>query len=345
MDVGHPGANARAKLTHGCEIVSTGFSYPSDVVDNAAFFERCQFDIQADQEALIRDSAMVQRTWCGPGENTWTMAREAAAMAMEGLPDGVEDIDVVLVSSCSTIPMVHVPDSRNPVVADLAPLLQREFDLEGATAMDIKATYCAGFIRCMQIMDTLLQNPNYETGLIVASDVGGRFATARSNKSAFCFIVGDAAGAVVLRKTERRVGAGLLDYVGATHAELSHLTSFGPDGRSLLVRGRQAGAATLDMMLQDASTLLSRNGLTMEDVSWLVPMQTHAQTVAVLLDRLNCRKNKCVWSGGHTGYAASASIPACFAKNVASGKIKKGDLVLSLAVGAGLNSGAALYHA
>ena len=92
------------------EIVATGFAYPHMIVDNAEFFARCRFPISDDHAALVADTRMVCRTWCGPGENTWTMAREAIDRALGALgagPVARDDIDLVVVSSCSTIPMVN----------------------------------------------------------------------------------------------------------------------------------------------------------------------------------------------------------------------------------------------
>ena len=67
------------------EIVATGFAYPRMIVDNDGFFARCRFP-NDDREALIAETRMVRRTWCGLGENTWTMAREAVEGTMTAAP-------------------------------------------------------------------------------------------------------------------------------------------------------------------------------------------------------------------------------------------------------------------
>src|SRR5262249_9641999 len=92
------------------EIVATGFPDPGDIVDNDAFFARCRFPITRDRAALIAETRMVRRTWCGPTENTWTMARQAVRRALANGPVAADEIDLVVVSSCSTIPMVSYPD-------------------------------------------------------------------------------------------------------------------------------------------------------------------------------------------------------------------------------------------
>jgi 3-oxoacyl-[acyl-carrier-protein] synthase III len=326
------------------EIVATGFAYPRMIVDNDAFFARCRFPITDDRAALIADTRMVRRTWCGPGENTWTMAREAVASALAAGTVAAGEIDLVVVSSCSTIPMVNYPDPHNPVVADLAPLVLAELGRDDGVGIDLKAAYCAGFLRGLEMLDTMLENPDYRAGLLVASDEGGRFATAETNRSAFCFLVGDAAGAVILRKRPAAPRTGIVDYLGATVVSKADLTSWGPDGRSLFVRGARAGIAGLELMLDAGRRLLARNRLSPRDIDWLLPAQTHAGTVEALCDGLKLPRAKLVWSGDVTGYAASASIAATLGARTHDHTLRKGDLVLSLAVGAGMNVAGALYH-
>jgi 3-oxoacyl-[acyl-carrier-protein] synthase-3 len=326
------------------EIVATGFAYPHTVVDNDEFFARCQFAITDDRRALIADTRMVSRAWCGPGENTWTMAREAVASALAAGTVSPDEIDLVVVSSCSTIPMVNYPDPGNPVVADLAPLVLAELGRDDAVGIDLKASYCAGFLRGLEVLDTMLENHDYRAGLLVASDEGGRFATAASNRSAFCFLVGDAAGAVVLRKRPAAPRTGVVDYLGHTVVSKSALTGWGPDGRSMIVRGHQVGVAGLELMLDTGRRLLARNRLGPGDIDWLVPAQTHIGTLEALCDGLELSRGKLVWSGNVTGYSASASIAATLGARRHDHTLRKGDLVLSLAVGAGMNVAGALYY-
>ena len=326
------------------EIVATGFAYPGLVVDNDAFFARCRFPITGDRAALVAETRMVQRRWCGPNENTWTMAREAVRRALATGAVAADEIDLVVVSSCSTIPMVSYPDPANPVVADLAPLVLAELGRDDAIGIDLKATYCAGFVRGLELVDAMLDNPDYRAGLLVATDEGGRFATAESNRSAFCFLVGDAAGAVVLRKRVAAPRVGLVDTVGATAVRHAALTSWGPDGRSLIVRGARAGEVGLALMLDAGRRLIARNRLAPSDIDWLLPAQTHVATVEALCDGLAIPLKKLVWSGDVTGYAASASIAATLGARLADRTLRKGDLVLSLAAGAGMNVAGALYY-
>jgi len=122
------------------------------------------------------------------------------------------------------------------------------------------------------------------------------------------------------------------------------LTSWGPDGRSLFVRGSRTGLAGLELMLDAGRRLMARNRLTPHDIDWLVPAQTHIGMLEALCDGLELPREKLVWSGDVTGYAASASIAATLGARRADRTLARGDLVMSLAAGAGMNVAGALYY-
>ena len=336
---------ARDGVGHSSVFAAFGFAYPSDLVDNVEFLARCEFPITDDPVELVRQTRMRTRRWCAPGENTWTLAKDAATMALAAREDLADQIDVVVAVSGSTMPVVNPPEADNAGMGDLSPLLVRDL-VPGAAALaiDVKAVYCSGFLRALQVMDGLLQNPAYRAGLIVAAEQGGRIATSPDNRSTFCFLLGDAAGAVVLERSDYRPGIGLIDYLGHADASLFDVAGFGPDGNSAVMKGSRAATATHEMLVASACGLLERNHLEITDVDWVVPIQTHAGIVDGLRDALRCPPEKLIWAGDRTGFSGSASIPAILSQRYHDGAIGAGDLVLSVAVGAGLNCAGALYR-
>jgi 3-oxoacyl-[acyl-carrier-protein] synthase-3 len=257
----------------------------------------------------------------------------------------VAEIDAVVVASGTTMPMAHPTDPENCAFADLSPLVLQQLGRTQALGLDIKACYCTGFLRGLQVADGLLANANYRSVLVVAVEQGSRFSVAETNRSSFCFIVGDAAGAVVLRRTAPRPGAGIVDYVGYTDVDKLSWVGIGDDAASIIMMGSRAGEATTRLLLECGRTLLRRNGLEHGDVDWLIPIQTHAGLLDGVRSQLGFDASKMLWVGDQRGFSGSASIPACLSEHLASGRVKKGELVLSLAVGAGMNCAGALYYA
>ncbi|HKY35385.1 MAG TPA: 3-oxoacyl-[acyl-carrier-protein] synthase III C-terminal domain-containing protein [Polyangiaceae bacterium] len=337
--------NARRGSSYASEIAATLHAYPNDLVDNDEYWRRCRFTPVGSRTELESETRMRTRRWCLEHENTATLARAAVADLALRRPELVDEIDAVLVASGTSMPHYHPTDPNNRAFADLAPLVLQQLGRTRSLGLDIKACYCSGFLRGLQVADGLLANPNYRSVLLLAVEQGSRFSIADSNRSSFCFIAGDAAGGVVLRRAAPRPGAGLLDYCGYTDVDKLSWVGIGEDAASIIMLGSRAGAATQEMLLDCGRTLLSRNGLGPADVDWLIPIQTHAGLLEVVRSELGFPAHKLLWVGGERGFSGSASIPACLSEQQASGRVEPGQLVLSLAVGAGMNCAGALYHA
>jgi 3-oxoacyl-[acyl-carrier-protein] synthase-3 len=340
----NPGIPARRAAAYSAEIVATACALPSERIDNDEFFRRCEFTPSTARAELIAETHMKQRYWCAPHENTRSLAEAAVADLIRRYPELAPEIDVVLVASGTTMTMAHPSDPNNRAFADLAPLLLRQLGRNTGLGLDIKACYCTGFLRGMQVMDGLLANPNYRAGLLVAVEQGSRFATAASNRSSFCFIVSDAAGAVVFRRREGNSGTGIVDYCGYSAVDKLDWVGIGEDAASIIMLGSRAATATLEMLLECAQTLLARNGLTTRDVDFLIPIQTHYGLVQELARALEWPKEKLLWAGDELGFSGSASIPTALAQNHARGVVRPGQLILSVAVGAGMNCAGSLYR-
>jgi 3-oxoacyl-[acyl-carrier-protein] synthase-3 len=336
---------ARREATYASELVAAASAYPSEVVSNRMYLDRCRFALSQEPEALIRETRMRSRRWCMPHETTATLARAAVGELLQREPQLCAEIDAVVVASGTTLSLAYPTDPENPAFADIAPLLLQQLGREQALGIDIKACYCTGFLRGLQVADGLLSNANYRAALVLAVEHGSRFSTAATNRSSFCFIVGDAAGAVVMRRCKPQPGRGIVDYVGYTDASKLSWVGIGADAASIIMLGSKAAQATQEMLVDCARTLLSRNGLHERDVTWFIPIQTHAGLLDEVLQRLEFPRHKLLWQGDTCGFSGSASIPACLADQLRAGTVKRGDLILSVAVGAGLNCAGALYHA
>jgi 3-oxoacyl-[acyl-carrier-protein] synthase III len=337
--------NARRGLGYVSEVVAATHAYPSELVDNDEYLRRCRFSLSSSPAELVKETRMQTRRWCRSHENTASMTRAAVARLCEERPELLAEIDAVVVASGTTMPMAHPTDPGNCAFADLSPLVLQQLGRAQALGLDIKACYCTGFLRGLQVADGLLANANYRSVLVVAAEQGSRFSVAETNRSSFCFIVGDAAGAVVLRRTAPRPGVGIIDYVGYTAVDKLSWVGIGDDAASIIMMGSRAGEATTRMLLECGRTLLQRNGLEHGDVDWLIPIQTHAGLLESMRSQLGFDASKMLWVGDQRGFSGSASIPACLSEHLTSGQIKKGELVLSLAVGAGMNCAGALYYA
>jgi 3-oxoacyl-[acyl-carrier-protein] synthase III len=90
--------------------------------------------------------------------------------------------------------------------------------------------------------------------------------------------------------------------------------------------------------------LLDRNGLAIEDVDLLIPHQANARIIGAVAERLGLPPEKTVINIGDYGNTTGGTIPLATHDALEQGRLKKGDLVLMAAVGAGLTAGGALWR-
>lgn len=335
--------NARAQSPYGVELVAFSSAYPTEVITNDEYLRRAKFTPLDGWQRIADESGIRARRWCKDNENTASLMANAIEQLRRERAELAAEIDAVVVASGTTIPVVLPISASNPAAADLAPLALRQLGSKEALGLDLKACYCTGFLRGLEIADALLANPNRRSVMVVAVEQGSRLATASSNRSSFSFMVGDAAGAAIMRRSSSKGNWGLLDYCGYTDYEKLDWVAVGGDARSIIMMGSQAAEASFELFVDCARTLLTRNRVTTQDISWLLPLQTHRALVSRIAQTLDWPEKRILWDAAELGFSGSASIPACLADKVNEGVVKRGDRILALAVGAGLNCAGALF--
>lgn len=335
--------SGRSGWGHSAELVAFASAYPARVVTNDQYLQLVEFTPSDGWSQISRESGFVARRWCNEQENCATLMLRAIDRLCDAYPQHVAEVGAVVVASGTTVPVVLPVSSTNVAAADLAPLALRHLHTDRALGIDLKACYCTGFLRGLEVADGLLANPNRRAVMVIAVEQGSRLSVAPSNRSSFCFMVGDAAGAVILRKGPGNSGCGLLDHFGYTAPEYLELVGIGEDARSLIMRGAKAAEASYQLFVECGQTLLARNHLKSTEVAWLLPLQTHRSLVARVAAALEWPEERILWDASELGFSGSASIPACLADHVARGAVRPGDKLLALAVGAGLNCAGALF--
>ncbi|HMA91195.1 MAG TPA: 3-oxoacyl-[acyl-carrier-protein] synthase III C-terminal domain-containing protein [Polyangiaceae bacterium] len=336
--------SSRAGFGHSAELVAFASAYPQRVVTNDEYLQHVEFTPTDGWAQISRESGFTERRWCNEQENCATLMLAAIEQLRDAYPEQVNQVDAVVVASGTTVPVVLPISTANVAAADLAPLALRHLHAKHALGLDLKACYCTGFLRGLEVADGLLASPHRRAVLVIAVEQGSKLAVARSNRSSFCFMVGDAAGAVIVRKASSNSGRGLIDHYGYTAPEYLDLVGIGEDARSLIMRGSKAAEASHQLFVECGQALLSRNKLKPSDISWLLPLQTHRNLVARVAAALQWPEDRIIWDASALGFSGSASIPACLADQVKRGAVRTGDSVLALAVGAGLNCAGALFR-
>ena len=108
--------------------------------------------------------------------------------------------------------------------------------------------------------------------------------------------------------------------------------------------GQQVFKYAVRKMYDVCKTLLDRHGLSAKDVKLMIPHQANLRIINATAERLGMRADQVIINIDRYGNTTAATIPLATRDAIAAGSLKKGDIVLFAAVGAGFTVGANLWR-
>ena len=265
----------------------------------------------------------------GDHEDVLFMAEKAAERALAKAEVSAASLDFLILANWT----------ERRFVPDFAPRVQQALGAQRAFAFDIGCA-CAGFIYGLTLAHGYLQNPRFQRGLVLASDRSTRRLRPRSRAT---LVFGDAAAAMVVEKDAPR-GSRLIDYELRTDGSQHGIMDIDADGHlNPKIKQRELNQLAGRSLASVSRALLERNGLTLDDVDWLLPHSGTAGVQAMLAEHLGAPPEKTLNNLADVGNVTTASIPVSLDHFIGLGKLKPGQRVLSAAVGLGWQCCAVLY--
>jgi 3-oxoacyl-[acyl-carrier-protein] synthase-3 len=174
---------------------------------------------------------------------------------------------------------------------------------------------------------------------------------------AVCIIFGDGAGAVMLEPA-RDSEATIIDHVaqvegiGGQFLYMPGGGSLNPASRETVDQkmhyihqdGKQVFKYAVKKMAEMTERVLAKNGLTGKDVDCFIAHQANRRIITATAERLGMPLEKVVINIDRYGNTTAGTIPLALETALHEGKLRKGNLVLIAAVGAGFTSGATLVR-
>ncbi len=303
----------------GVEITGIGMYVPERVLTN----HDLEKILDTSDEWITTRTGIKERHIAEEWEKASDLAKKACEEAIENSGLSKKDIDAVVVATST-------PDMIFPSTACF---LADKLELSNPMAFDISAA-CSGFIYGLTIANSFLKSKQFNNVLVVGAEVFSQILDWSDRSTAVIF--GDGAGAVVLSNTES--DSDILSAV--MKSDGSHWGSLNcPVGEKLKMRGRETFKLAIKSMETASKKALKKAGLTLDDISLVIPHQANIRIINALAERLNLPQEK-VFSNIHKyGNTSAASIPIALYEAVKEGRVKKGDNILLTAFGGGLTWG------
>jgi 3-oxoacyl-[acyl-carrier-protein] synthase III len=315
-----------------------GSALPSREVPNAEL-ERF---VETSDEWIYSRTGIRSRRFAGEGETAATMASDAAVRALDAAGVDAGAIDLTVVATVSG-------DQPLPSTASF---VQERLGMSGA-AFDLAAA-CAGFIYATEMAAAQVATGGAEPALVIGTEVLSRFLDFGDRTT--CVLFGDGAGAAVLVPGEE---PGVLGSVLENDGRHAHLLEIPAGGSARPASGETVGAGDHTIRMADgrevfkravvgmadaSARLLDKAGLTADDVSLLVPHQANGRIIRAVAERLSFPADRVFVDLERVGNTSAASVPIALDHAWRQGRLAPGDVVLTVAFGAGLAWGANLIR-
>ena len=326
-------------MTHS-HILGTGSYAPSRILTNHDL-ERI---VHTSDAWITERTGIKERRIAADGEVTSDMAVAAARKALEMAGTDPIDLDMIIVGTIS-------PDMPMP---SCAVFVQAKLGASRAFAFDLSAA-CAGSLYGMAIADQFIRSGRVRRVLVIGAELLSRLLDWQDRSS--CVLFGDAAGAVVMGPTPDPARGLISTHLHSDGAAAGILAIPGggskyPQSEEVLAKrlnkismnGREVYKYAIRVLPEAILEALAANGLKPGAIDHVVSHQANVRIVESVVDRLGIPREKCWLNIDRYGNTSSASLPISLDEANRAGRLRPGDLIAMMAIGAGMAWGSALVR-
>jgi 3-oxoacyl-[acyl-carrier-protein] synthase-3 len=327
------------------KISALGTYVPPDVLTNKDLEKL----VDTNDQWILDRTGIRERHVLAKGLGVSDMCVEAAkrCLAARGGASGgmaASELEVIIVGTVT-------PDMMFPSTACL---VQDKIGAKGAWGFDVSAG-CSGFVFALQAGVKLVESGAHKKVMVIGADANTRMTDYTDRTT--CVLFGDGSGAVLIEPAEEGE-IGFIDYVneidgsGGVSLNLKGGGSLNPSSHETVDKKMhyiyQDGPAVYKFavrkMAEAATKVLERNGVTGADLGCFIPHQANKRIITATADRLGMDPERVIINIEKYGNTSAGTIPLAMETAIEQGKLKKGDLVLLAAVGAGFTVGATLLR-
>jgi 3-oxoacyl-[acyl-carrier-protein] synthase-3 len=219
--------------------------------------------------------------------------------------------------------------------------------------LDIAAA-CSGFVYGFNMASAMIKTGMIKNALIVGSEMLSREVNWKDRNT--CILFGDGCGVAIIGQaeagSESRVFSSVLSADGTggeffdspiggsvTPITVEHLEN---GTHFMQMKGKEMFKVATRTLAENAQKIIAEAGLTLNDVDWVVPHQANIRIIETTAKLIGIGMDKMIVNIQNYGNTSAATVPIAFHEAIADGRIKRGDVVLFDAFGAGLTAGATL---
>lgn len=333
-------------ISKGCKLVGCGSALPKRQFSNTDLAKI----VDVNDEWISSRTGIRNRRILSDKESMTGLAVEAAQKALQMAEVEADDVDLILFCSST-------PDNLFGGASEV----QKTICKRNPPAYDIKAA-CSGFLLGLISASCHIRGGGFKNVLVIGTDSISRYVDWTDRNT--CVLFGDAAGAILVQacdsdedalfgfdlhtdgdgsrylsaaikqnKTNHSVGGSDLG-ISSTDTTISHLQ----------MNGQEIFRFVIKAVPQSIEASLEKSGLKLSEIDWLLVHQANQRIIDHVARKLDFPKDRVISNLKNYGNTSAASVPLALDEAVRSGRVKKGETIITAGFGAGLTWGSAIVR-
>ena len=288
------------------EIIATGMYLPSTKIDNTYLSKQLNTS-----EDFIYKRTGIQTRHYSKSESIDELAIKSVENLIEkNSKINIKNVDMIIVATTST----------NMLMPGISYKIQKHFDIKKCMCLDILAG-CAGFINALDIAQSYITAKKATMPLVVGVDLLSKCIDQKDVSTSI--LLSDGAGAMIIQESKR-------DTIYS-----SNIKSHGQ---------KEVYKYAVTETVKNINELLDKNQISKNEINYIIPHQSNLKIMKSIANKLKIDINKIYTNIENVGNTFCASIPIALDEMFEKHLLKKGDKVILLGYGGGLNTGSILME-
>ena len=227
--------------------------------------------------------------------------------------------------------------STKNLMPGIANEVQKSLKIKSCISLDILAG-CSGFINSFDIARLYLESGKVEKALVIGVDLLSK--TIDKEDLGTAAVLSDGAGGILIEKAKENK-----KYFSNIKAEIDNKGILNYNVESnLYMNGKEVYKYAVTNTVENIKELLGISEESIENIKYIIPHQSNLKIMKAIANRLGIGKEKIYINIGKIGNTFCASIPIAISDMLEQNMLKRGDKIILLGYGGGLNTGSILLE-
>lgn len=302
-------------------LVASSSYLPEKIISNKEIAERLKIN-----EEFIEKRTGIKQRYFAEDETIEEMAIKATKKLIEKTKINVQEIGLIIVATTST----------NRLMPGISNYIQKELKIKCCICLDILSG-CSGYINAVDIAQMYINSGKIEKAVVVGVDILSKYTD--ENDLGTAIILSDGAGATLFEASNNNLYYSNVEAI----ADENDILICKSEGK-IKMEGLSIYKYAVTETTRNVTQLLQQSGEILENIKYIVPHQSNLKIITAIANRLEVTMEKMFTNIDKVGNTFCASIPIALEEMQQKELVSKGDKIILLGYGGGLNTGSILIE-